>query len=147
MLITCIWTGVIFSFSLQPAEVSNETSMGVGNFLLETFFPWLYDTWEEMPLAQKDMLHFVLRKCAHFSEYFVLGALAIWTWYQTKRGHSRAVAWGHCFLIASLDECLQLFVGGRSGQFRDVLLDSVGALAGILVLSFIRLKFLSGRKE
>ena len=36
------------------------------------------------------------------------------------------------------DEVHQLFVPGRSGQISDVILDSAGALAGVLVLSVVR---------
>lgn len=37
-------------------------------------------------------------------------------------------------LYASTDEFHQLFVPGRSGQFRDVLIDSCGAAAGTLIV-------------
>ena len=37
-------------------------------------------------------------------------------------------------LVASLDETLQLFVNGRAGRVQDVLIDSAGALVGVLVV-------------
>ena len=38
------------------------------------------------------------------------------------------------FLYASSDEIHQLFIPGRSGQFTDVLIDTSGGLAAILVV-------------
>lgn len=38
-------------------------------------------------------------------------------------------------IYACTDEIHQLFVPGRSGQFRDVMIDSLGAFIGILILS------------
>ncbi|MDY6314114.1 MAG: VanZ family protein, partial [Clostridia bacterium] len=40
-------------------------------------------------------------------------------------------------LYAASDEFHQLFVPGRSGEFRDVCLDSAGALTGILIFILI----------
>ena len=40
---------------------------------------------------------------------------------------------GFCVTVASLDETIQLFVSGRSAQISDVLLDSVGALVGMVL--------------
>lgn len=37
-----------------------------------------------------------------------------------------------CILYAISDEVHQLFVPGRGGQVRDVIIDSAGAIAGIL---------------
>ena len=37
-----------------------------------------------------------------------------------------------CFGFAAFDEMHQLFVNGRSGQIKDVILDSSGALTGII---------------
>ena len=38
-----------------------------------------------------------------------------------------------CFLYACSDEIHQLFVPGRSGMFTDVLIDTGGAVTGMLV--------------
>ena len=42
-----------------------------------------------------------------------------------------------CTLSAMADETVQLFVPGRSGQVTDVLLDSAGALAGIIFVLLV----------
>ena len=38
---------------------------------------------------------------------------------------------------AATDEFHQLFVAGRSGQIKDVLIDTIGACIGLLVLYFM----------
>ena len=47
---------------------------------------------------------------------------------------------------AATDELHQLLVPGRSGQLSDVILDSAGALAGLLVLGAVRF-FVRRRRE
>ena len=48
------------------------------------------------------------------------------------------IPWGIAALYAAADEFHQLFVPGRSGQVSDVMLDSAGALAGLLILALVR---------
>ncbi|MDU2965720.1 MAG: VanZ family protein, partial [Veillonella sp.] len=40
-------------------------------------------------------------------------------------------------LIACLDEFIQLFSPGRSSQFSDILIDTVGVVIGILVVKLV----------
>ena len=41
------------------------------------------------------------------------------------------------FLVASVDECIQLFSPGRSAEFKDVLIDTTGAGLGILFVAVL----------
>lgn len=138
MLITLMWVGVIFSFSLQPAEVSDQTSMGFGQWLVETFLGWISEEVKVMLTERFDYLHILLRKFGHFSEFFILGVLSMLTVLQTKVRRKGIIGFMFCVLVASVDETIQLFVVGRSGQITDVLLDSVGAMVGIGVLIAVR---------
>lgn len=137
-IITLLWVAVIFSFSLQPATTSSEVSRGVGHWLVDTFVPFLSERLETMPVEQLELLHILLRKAGHFSEYFILGILAVLTVLQTKLRYGKLSALVFCVLVATVDETIQLFVSGRSGQVTDVMLDSVGALCGIAVLMGVR---------
>ena len=138
LLLTLLWVAVIFSFSLQPATTSSEVSRGVGEWLVETFVPFLSERLEAMPVEQLEFLHTLLRKAGHFSEFFVLGVLAMLSVLQTKVRYRLLSALSFCALVAAVDETIQLFVSGRSGQVTDVVLDSVGALCGIVV--FVRVR-------
>lgn len=132
-IITLLWVSVIFSFSLQPADNSNEISMGVGRWIVENLLPGLAQRLDTMPKEQLDFLHLLLRKAGHFSEFFVLGVLSMFTVRQMKFARKKTVGLLFCVLVAAMDETIQLFVSGRSGQVSDVMLDSAGALVGILL--------------
>lgn len=85
-------------------------------------------------------LTFIVRKTAHFTEYAILGILFYLLYRQIlpqKNGLRLFVlAILSSFLYACTDEIHQLFVPGRSGQFTDVLVDTLGASFGCAVLSF-----------
>ena len=134
--ITLIWTAVIFSFSLQSGEVSGDLSGSVLEALLGFFMPGVLESPEKL-----ELFHLILRKCAHFTEFMILGVLSSITLKHMKVGYKSIIGLGYCVLIASLDETLQLFVSGRAGRVQDVLIDSAGALAGIVVV-FICFKFI-----
>ena len=145
-IITLLWVAVIFSFSLQPADTSSQLSLGVGHWLIELLPEAFADKLPSMPQEQLEFLHTLLRKAGHFSEYLILGMLSMFTVLQTELRHKKWVALGFCLLVASVDETIQLFVSGRSGQVSDVVLDCVGALCGIVVLMFAR-KLVKDRKN
>jgi len=69
----------------------------------------------------------ILRKLAHVTEFAVLGALLLRA---TRRPTLAVVLAG---LYAVSDEIHQLFVEGRHGSAVDVGIDTLGALAGVLV--------------
>ena len=134
LIITLLWVAVIFSFSLQPAGASSQLSLGVGHWLIDLLPSAIKDKLMAMPQEQLEFLHTLLRKTGHFSEYLILGILSMITVQQTELRYKRWTGLGFCLLVASVDETIQLFVSGRSGQVSDVLLDFVGALCGILLI-------------
>ena len=69
----------------------------------------------------------VLRKLAHATEYTILGALLV----RALRRWSWALALGVAY--AASDELHQSFVPGRQGSPLDVLIDSVGVIAGTIL--------------
>lgn len=82
---------------------------------------------------------FVLRKLAHFSEYFALTAL--WWWaLKTQIGGRRALLPAVAIAIgyAVTDEIHQTFVSGRTGTPRDVLIDTAGALTAAWLITRAR---------
>ena len=68
---------------------------------------------------------------------FILGMLSMLTVLQSKFCHKKWIGPVFCLLVAAVDETIQLFVSGRSGQVSDVVLDFVGALCGIALLLII----------
>ena len=129
LILTFIWTAVIFSFSLQPGEVSGDLSGSVLEKLLGFFMPGVLENPEQL-----DLFHLILRKCAHFTEFMILGVICSIALNYMKVGYKGVVGLGYCVFIASLDETLQLFVSGRAGRVQDVMIDSAGAFVGVLVV-------------
>ncbi len=132
------WMVLIVWFSAQPAIESKGLSETVVKALVDiltTLLPAAPSAKEQQLLVRH--LHGLVRKVAHGFNYFVLGCLA----YQAFRFHSRsrkkawlvAAAMFFCVTFAALDELHQVYVPGRSGELRDVVIDSGGALAGILL--------------
>jgi VanZ family protein len=81
-----------------------------------------------------ELIHFLIRKSAHFCSYGFLGALAFFSWRATfpapKLWTLRWAALGLLtgFAGGSLDEFHQRFVPSRTSNFHDVLIDTAGAL-------------------
>ena len=117
--LTALWLLFVWGHSLMPASVSKEESHH-WLALLQTWLPWLTD--------------YLIRKAAHFTEYAVLGALLF-----GAAGVRHGLWFPPCFglLAALLDETVQLFAAGRSGQISDVWLDLAGFLTGWIVIALI----------
>jgi VanZ family protein len=124
-----VWVGVIFigSTDLMSAE---QTSRFVVPFLR-----WLKPDISPETLAS---IHFIVRKCAHLSEYAILALLlfraAICV---TNRKRSLSIlyasVWIGCLVVATLDEFHQTFVASRGPSIRDIMIDSAGAIVGLLI--------------
>ena len=83
-------------------------------------------------------IHFVIRKCAHLSEYAILALLLLRASVcviNVKQPMSNLYAciWVACFLIAITDEFHQTFVVSRSASAADVVIDGIGAILGLLI--------------
>lgn len=78
---------------------------------------------------------FVLRKIAHVLEYAVLAALLARAWPQRKYLFWEVFAVAVFYAVS--DEFHQLFVIGRAGSARDVLIDSIGAFLGLQVYNWL----------
>lgn len=135
---------VIFWFSAQPADESSELSGRFMAWLLSGRIPPL--TWFVTTTKIFDWLS--IRKCAHAFVYFTLGicaCLTAGTWDWSEKGRAGR-AWLFCVCYAGTDELHQLFVPGRSCELRDVMIDSSGALAGVLLVFLIR-RIREGRRR
>ncbi len=82
---------------------------------------------------------FLLRKCAHFTEFCLLGTLLCWmsAMCQQKKRWVFSIAFGCGALTAAIDECIQLFVPERHGCGEDVLLDCCGVATGVLLVLLV----------
>lgn len=76
----------------------------------------------------------MVRKMAHFIEYMVLGFFLSLTCLAFTKSRHLWIVLATGFLIASIDETLQLFSPGRSAQISDVFLDSCGVFIGLIII-------------
>jgi VanZ family protein len=134
-----LWMLLIFFFSSQPAHDSNELSKGITRSIKEVVEKI---TPEEEVFTFDDFNHKV-RKNAHFFIYLVLGLLVLNALKKSRVIGFKRLLMGFiiCVLYAITDEIHQLFVPGRGAQVRDVMIDSSGALVGILLLKIISNKW------
>lgn len=116
-----LWTLFILGNSLRDAAESEAQSTQI----VELLRPLL----EGVHIPEQHWSH-VVRKAAHFTEFAILGALFTWLF----RGRRVLIPLLCCLGIAAADETIQMFIPGRSGEFRDLLIDMAGALTAILVL-------------
>lgn len=124
---------LIFGFSANTGE----ESAGLSGKVTEWLLPRLYPQYLAMSAGKRagafQTVHYLLRKLAHFTEFALLGAALrqfLWTFPIKRPG---LWAFLSCALFAAADELHQTLVAGRSGRFQDTLIDSAGALSGILL--------------
>ncbi|CCV65185.1 VanZ like family protein [Paracholeplasma brassicae] len=135
LIIALFWSGFIFYNSLMPASVSSSQS----GLIRDLIYPII--TKVGIPIELPD-LEFIIRKLAHFFVFFVFSIL--WFIYfmcslSSKKTIKHVIGLG--LLQAIIDETIQLFADGRSGEVRDVLIDFSGVLFGLLLSLIIRLLF------
>ena len=89
-----------------------------------------------------DKLNFPLRKCAHATEYAILALLIIFVlnsfWGKNYTFKKIAIAVGICCIYSLTDEYHQSFVAGRTNQFTDCLIDTLGSIIMCIIYSAIK---------
>ena len=129
---------LIFGFSAQPAEKSGALSQLITEKLMDVFYPAYWKLSAEQQLTVFQTAHLLVRKCAHFTEYFGFGfLLALWFRLLLPSNSLFQHALYAAFLgivYAVLDEWHQSFVGGRQQALFDVIIDSSGVLIGSILL-------------
>ena len=133
LALSIAWTAVIWGHSLMSGPTSSAESSLVVNLARPLF--------EAVGVRDVDLMGLVVRKLAHFSEYAVLGLLTGLLRARLRRTQApaaalvAATAWP--ILAPVVDESIQRFVPGRSGQPTDVLIDLSGALLGTVVAALL----------
>ncbi len=119
--------GVIFFFSSQPGEDSDEVSTGLLSLLFGQGLDFAL-LWNALA-----------RKVAHVLEFGALAA-PVAVFFGTFRLRRRAaflLPVVVCVLYAVGDELHQLFVPGRSCEAADVLVDSIGVLLSVFAVRWL----------
>ena len=126
LILLILWMIFIFVMSSFNANESSNQSGIIVNFISSIF-----------NISDTKLLSLIIRKGAHFTEYFILGILSIN--YVIKYKKNIIYSYLICILYAISDEIHQIFVSGRSCQITDIFIDSVGAIIGIiLIIKFVK---------
>ena len=139
-----IMMALIFWFSAMEAPESAKVSGQITQTAVRVVYPDYPKLDRQQQAGAFRLMERIVRKSAHFTEYTVLGALFA-LFFNTFSFRGRCLcAWGCTTLYAATDEWQQSFVEGRGPLAGDVMIDSTGALLGILVvillLAFIQRK-------
>jgi VanZ family protein len=123
---------VIFFFSSQTGEQSGLVSSGVSS--------WLSGIKAMLPESVANFISTYIRQMAHVFLYTCLSlfvSLFFFTFSFSHRWLYFLLPIGVCFLYACSDEIHQLFVDGRTGTFRDVMIDGIGFVSVNLLANLI----------
>lgn len=137
-ILTIIWMIIIFLFSNQPAsESSNSSSSLIKNTIVRIYKLFNSNASEDDVAKIVKKYDYPVRKTAHFLEYLILGVLVFFTMraYNVKNIYIILII---CFIYACTDEFHQLFIEGRNGNIKDVLIDTLGSFTGILFFHKIK---------
>ena len=137
LLLITVWMGIIFLFSNMDSNSSNDKSKGVIDQTIELLqetgiIDDLTET-EKKELVNK--LNMPLRKCMHVSVYFVLAILIVVLLKKIniKILNPFLLTIIICFIYACADEYHQTFIGGRTGQLSDVIIDITGSIIALII--------------
>lgn len=131
---------LIFRFSSQTGTESAKLSMQVSRYVVsgtEHCFGIRF-TQEQIERAV-EQIHYYVRKLAHMTIYFILAVSVAFPMYvYGVRGIGLMLIAGMiCIGYAGFDEYHQSFVAGRGPSVKDVGIDSIGVLLGIIFTRII----------
>ena len=128
-----VWVGVIFlgSTDLMSAEHTSR--------FIVPFLRWLKPDISAETLAS---IHFIVRKCTHVGEYAILALLLLRAaTLITNSKRSISILYlsvlGVSLIVAATDEFHQTFVASRGASVQDIMIDSSGAVLGLVIASII----------
>ncbi|MGV3773333.1 MAG: VanZ family protein [Verrucomicrobiales bacterium] len=125
------WMGVIFFASTDAGSVK-QTSRFIVPVLR-----WLNP---EVTQETISLVQLIVRKGGHLFVYAMLASL-IWLGFRHSQSNLRQWSWNEfpyivlaCFIYACTDEFHQSFVSTRYGSPMDVMIDTLGATLGLLLI-------------
>lgn len=139
-----LWAALIFFFSTDLFSADHT------GLIFEPLLRWLF------PFITPDgfeFTHHLIRKSAHFIEYFVFFLLIYHGIRATRQDRGpwhwswALLAWFIAAVYSALDEIHQIFVPSRGPSPWDSLLDSTGAFFALFVLFLLYRLFLRTRSD
>jgi len=136
-----LWAALIFIGSSSVLSASN-TSIVLRPVL------WLFPHASEATLA---LIHFIVRKAGHLTEYAILALLAARALRTSSRGLLRnRWFWVSLLLVVAYslsDEFHQSFVPSRTASIYDSMIDSVGGLTALVLIALRKRRAVTKRRQ
>ncbi|HJJ16112.1 MAG TPA: VanZ family protein [Clostridiaceae bacterium] len=158
LIIAIGWMVCIFKLSGMNSKNSNGKSTDIISLFIEDALDITndYGITNSHPSDEKlahasELINAPARKVIHASVYFILAffSMLLWDVILDHKHYFIALLLSFiiCVIFAISDELHQTFVAGRTGQPLDVLIDSAGALVGLVFYSTYHIVFKSGYKK
>ncbi len=128
------WPALVWAVVISGFSTAAFTSDNTGNIII----PILRFFLPHASAETLDLLHHIIRKCGHLTEYFILSLLILRGIRAGAKGMRLRWALIAILLVAgyaSLDEFHQSFVPGRTAAVGDVLIDTSGGAVALIVAS------------
>ncbi|MGL4774656.1 MAG: VanZ family protein [Clostridium sp.] len=136
LIVVCM--GIIFLNSSQSATVSNSISKNISKEINQQVIKKVPEL-NKTSMASVEKLNSFIRKFAHFFQFQVLAILLCLFMLSLNIKNKKAIILTLIIVViyASMDEFHQLFIDGRGAQVRDVFIDTLGGMFGIIVAQII----------
>ena len=118
---------LIWGNSLLSGAESGEMSGGIMAFVMELL---------RIPESASEIVHLMIRKLAHLTEFACLSALISWhlRLVKEKNVHQMLLAVLLAMAAALVDETIQLYTPDRGPSLVDVWIDTLGAVLGMTAM-------------
>lgn len=158
LLLIIAWMVLIYYFSSMKSDESDKTSSETVATIIDNSLKitnkigatHANSSYSDI-LAASKVINPLIRKVAHFSEYFILAVLVIiflnYVIENKKYIIVFLISLVICALYAASDEFHQVFISGRSAQIIDVCIDTFGSLIGLLLYSTYYWAYMIGKKK
>ena len=123
-------------FSNQKADESTRVSDGVIEKTIGNIYKKTHKNATEIKQKEiKEQYTHIVRKSAHFTIYMILGLLVGLLLKEYNLETKKIIIYSIliCMTYAITDEIHQIFVRGRSGEIKDVLIDTCGSTIGAFI--------------
>lgn len=158
VLFIILWIVFVYKLSGMNSSNSNTSSKGIISIFIEDTLDVTnkFGITNKHPSVEKldkasELLNTPLRKVAHATVYFIGAFIIIFlTNYilnNKKYYLSLLITLLLIIGLASFDEFHQTFVDGRTGQVKDVCIDTIGGCVGMLFFSTYYIAYYVGTKS
>lgn len=134
VLLSIVCMIVIFKLSSHNSINTNSLSINFTSKLANIVFSEFNTLSKDIQNIMIGQLNLLVRKIAHFLLYFILGFFSFASVHIITQKYKKSLYMGItvCSIYAILDELHQIFVPGRTPLLKDVIIDVLGGICGML---------------